>query len=579
MKKIYFILLTLISGVSTIAQTIYSENMGTPTGTTLIPAYVTGTAPATFQNGSPIVYTGTADMRATTVSSGYSGASGGGNVFFTNNTDRYFQIDGLNTSSITTENLQLSFGHYKSTNAATTELKIEVSTNGTDWTQLAYTREGNTGWALVTIGGGVIPSSTTLSLKFSQTVTTAQFRLDDIKISNSAASCSFVYGTTTTLCDAITYNTDTYTATVPFSGAGNGTYVVTSNFGTVGGDSPTTNATGNIIITNIPEGTDVTVTVNGNNCTNEQKIVTAALCKPINTLPLYDGFSYAVGSNLGDNQYWSNGNTGDEIVLVADNLTYTGVTPAGNSVSYGGAGKEVVTAFTSTSTGKIFASFLMKVTDYSLVTTDGTSTSFAIFTDGGVSNYRARLFVKKTGSQYQFGLDTASTTTNFASELLEVNDVVFVVLGYDFDANSLKLWVNPTVSTFNESVTPSATFAPSSVLSAFGGFLLRQDAANTTPTITFDELRIGTSVENVILSVENNVIEGFAMYPNPTKNQLFIHTANNLSKNVQIFDMLGKQLLNEKVDGTSLEINLQAGIYIIKVEEAGKIATQKLVVE
>lgn len=580
MKKLYFILFTIISGVSAFAQTVYSENMGTPSGTTAIATYVTGTAPATFQNGAPIVYTGTADMRATTVSTGYSGASGGGNVFFTNVVDRFFQIDGINTSTVPSANLQLTFGHYKSTNAATTELKVEVSTNGTDWTQLTYTREGNTGWAMVTIGGGVIPSSTTLSLKFTQTSATPQFRLDDIKIVNTAAACTFVFGVTaTSLCDAVTYNSDTYTATVPFTGAGNGTYVVTSNFGTVGGDSPTTNATGNIIVTNIPEGTDVTVTVNGNNCTNEQKIVTAAFCKPINTLPLYDGFAYAVDSNLGDNQYWSNGNTGDEIVLVANNLAYTGITPAGNSVSFGGAGKEVVTAFTSTSTGKIFASFLMKVTDYSLVTTDATSTAFAVFTDGGVSNYRARLFVKKAGTQYQFGLDTASTTTNFASELLEVNDVVFVVLGYDFDANSLKLWVNPTVSTFNESVTPSATFAPSTALSAFGGFLLRQDAANTTPTMTFDELRIGTSVENVILSVQNNVIDGFSMYPNPAKNQLYIYTANNLTKNVTVFDVLGKQVVNQQVTGNSMNLNLNTGIYIIKVEEAGKTVTQKLVIE
>ena len=67
MKKIYSLLLLLISAVS-FGQTIYTENMGIPAAATLIPAYTMGTAPATFQNGSPIVYSGTADIRASSAS-------------------------------------------------------------------------------------------------------------------------------------------------------------------------------------------------------------------------------------------------------------------------------------------------------------------------------------------------------------------------------------------------------------------------------------------------------------------------------------------------------------------------------
>ena len=68
MKKIYSLLLLVITSVS-FGQTIYSENMGVPTANTLIPAYATGTAPATFQNSAPIVHTGTADVRTSTASS------------------------------------------------------------------------------------------------------------------------------------------------------------------------------------------------------------------------------------------------------------------------------------------------------------------------------------------------------------------------------------------------------------------------------------------------------------------------------------------------------------------------------
>lgn len=74
-------------------------------------------------------------------------------------------------------------------------------------------------------------------------------------------------------------------------------------------------------------------------------------------------------------------------------------------------------------------------------------------------------------------------------------------------------------------------------------------------------------------------IDGFSMYPNPAKNQLTIRTTDNLTKNVQIFNVLGKQVLAKTMTGNTLDINLPTGIYVVKVEEAGKIATQKLMVQ
>lgn len=194
MKKLLTLVVLLMTTIS-FGQTIYSENFGTPTGNTTITAYVTGTAPATFQNSSPIVYTGNTDVRITSVSSttNYSNASGNGNLFFTTSaltppaTMRYFQIDGINTSSYNTNNIYLNFG-YNTTSIATTttQLVIEQSTNGTTWTPIAYTPTV-TGWSLITIGNQ-ISSSNTLSLRFSQPTTPSQFRVDDIIISNGVLS-------------------------------------------------------------------------------------------------------------------------------------------------------------------------------------------------------------------------------------------------------------------------------------------------------------------------------------------------------------------------------------------------------
>ena len=85
-----------------------------------------------------------------------------------------------------------------------------------------------------------------------------------------------------------------------------------------------------------------------------------------------------------------------------------------------------------------------------------------------------------------------------------------------------------------------------------------------------------------VLPVLKQEITGFSMYPNPVTNGEFtIRTLNNSNKNVQIFDLLGK-LVYSKVITASERVqvsNLNEGIYILKVEEEGKTATRKLVIE
>jgi hypothetical protein len=158
----------------------FSENIGNPAGTTTILANV-------FQNPS-LTFNGTADVRITTASSGYVGASGNGNVFFTGTVGTFFEIAGINTLTLTS--LNLSFGHYKNTTAGNNELVVEVSTDGSNYTQLTYSRTtgaGTANWALISASGG-IPSTANLRIRFTQTSTSTQFRIDDIVLSGTACS-------------------------------------------------------------------------------------------------------------------------------------------------------------------------------------------------------------------------------------------------------------------------------------------------------------------------------------------------------------------------------------------------------
>lgn len=552
------------------AQTFYSENMGTPSSTTLITAY-TG-----FQNTTPITYSGTGDVRTSTASSGYTGASGGGNVFLTSTAGKFLQIDGLNSSAYNASDIQLSFGYL--TNSAATQLVVEFSTDATNWTGVTFTNNANTSWNLVTIPGGQIPSSTTLSLRFTQPAT-AQMRIDDIKLSNVSASCTLSLGTPTAVCDASTLGTDTYTVTIPYIGGGNATYTIVPNMGTVGGDSPTTVAAGNITVSGVAEGTNFSATVTGGTC-NLSTSANSPECKPINTLPYSEPFTYTAGNSLGAEQKWTNVNSGDNIVAVAGSLAYTGLTSSGNSVSFSGAGIDCFTPYTNTTSGTLFSSFLINVTDIANVTTDLTETYFATLTDAA-KGFKGRLFIKRNGTQYQLGLDSASTTTNYDATLRNVGDVVMVVLGYDFGSNTLSAWLNPDLSTFSETTTPTLTNTPATAFTGLGGFMLRQDGAASTPTITVDELRIAATTAELLSVKQNNAISGLKMYPNPVSNgTIFINTDANTEKTVVIYDMLGKQVINTTT--TSNEVNvakLHSGLYIVKITEEGKTATRKLVIE
>lgn len=162
----------------TFSQTpLFTENCGTPTGTTSITAY-TG-----WQNNSTLTFSGTADLRTTTASTGYTGASGNGNVFITNIVGRNLTIGSINT--INYVNLALSVGVFKSTTASNgSELKIEVSEDGVTYTVLTYTLPTGTGtakWHLVN-PTGTIPATANLRIRFRNTSTTPQFRVDDIKL-------------------------------------------------------------------------------------------------------------------------------------------------------------------------------------------------------------------------------------------------------------------------------------------------------------------------------------------------------------------------------------------------------------
>lgn len=78
-----------------------------------------------------------------------------------------------------------------------------------------------------------------------------------------------------------------------------------------------------------------------------------------------------------------------------------------------------------------------------------------------------------------------------------------------------------------------------------------------------------------------NNLEQLSVYPNPVSTgKLNIVTKNNFTKRVEIYNVLGKRILNTSLSGEELNISkIKAGVYIIKVTENNTTATRKLIVK
>jgi len=167
----------------------------------------------------------------------------------------------------------------------------------------------------------------------------------------------------------------------------------------------------------------------------------------------------------------------------------------------------------------------------------------------------------------------------YESELVRINNVTFA------DGNGS----NPFVVNTNYSISDGNTMN-FRTLFAEVDYVANPNIIPSTPysiivlvakNVTIPQV-VARSFEEITLSSSSfNAIEGLTMYPNPLKgNTLFLTSTANADMSVQIFDIIGKEVVKANVINNSINVaNLQAGVYIVKITEEGKTATRKLVVK
>jgi len=97
-------------------------------------------------------------------------------------------------------------------------------------------------------------------------------------------------------------------------------------------------------------------------------------------------------------------------------------------------------------------------------------------------------------------------------------------------------------------------------------------------TLAFTQL---INAQSSIQDIEPTNIEGLIIYPNPVSHgKLYITTKQNLTKDIEIFNVLGNRIYTTTLFGKELNVSkLHAGVYILKISENNISTTRKLVIK
>jgi len=118
-----------------------------------------------------------------------------------------------------------------------------------------------------------------------------------------------------------------------------------------------------------------------------------------------------------------------------------------------------------------------------------------------------------------------------------------------------------------------------------GGLFISEDVVADKVTIVgvaqgTPDILFGIELIDNTAGVNDNSVSNFNLYPNPANGKVNIQTTVAGEKQVVVYDILGKQVINTVVSGSELNISaLKAGVYMVSVTQNKATATKKLIVQ
>ncbi len=290
-----------------------------------------------------------------------------------------------------------------------------------------------------------------------------------------------------------------------------------TNGGTISGATSSALTIANATVTN---GGSYTVQI-----TNALGAVTSvvATLTVLYPLPFYEPFAYTNGSTLAGQANaigieWDEvgtGTAGPSIAVVSNSLGIAGLqASAGNSIQFGGQAKSARFSFpagTAVSSGALYYSYILKVTDTNGLTTNGVFVAGFNNSTGTQSaqpsTVGTRLYVRLTNGGFNLGTSkNSSTSTDWVwdTKAYTTTNIIFLVGSYTFNSGSstddvARLWINPPSSDFdqtNPTALPLLTTNGTDVAS-IASFVFLQRVTNEPAAMTVDELRIGSTWASV----------------------------------------------------------------------------------
>ncbi|MDT0294123.1 T9SS type A sorting domain-containing protein [Mesonia ostreae] len=381
------------------------------------------------------------------------------------------------------------------------------------------------------------------------------------------SSCPLVIVLDTVICDTETQGatSDTYTATATFTGGGTETYTFSINAGTVTSpDDPSTMPTGSIVVTNIPEGTDLTYTLTSTNC-SIQGTVPSPSCEtasnvsdiatlrqlPLNAVYTLTGEALLTYQQSFRNQKYIEDATAAILIddsagnisttyAIADGIT--GIT--GELTEYNGTMQFIPESDpgAATSNGNTLSPQVVTMTDY-IANPQNYESELIAFTN--------ITFVDGDGSEtFDVGMDYFFTD----------GDQVVTMRTQFYDADYIGEIIPDTQLT-----------------NLVGIAALFDDGTNVIPQI-FPRSLADFEAD---LAVSNKTLTNVSLYPNPTKTGFVtIKTASSEVASIEVYNLLGKQVIAQTLTNNTLNVSsLASGVYLVKVSAEGKTATKKLVIK
>lgn len=163
-----------------------------------------------------------------------------------------------------------------------------------------------------------------------------------------------------------------------------------------------------------------------------------------------------------------------------------------------------------------------------------------------------------------------------ALELFENAQVIDVFGDVNKDGTG-EAWEYTDGWAYRNTAGPKTTFT--STEWTYSGVGTLDGANNTSSTNPFP---IGT-YSSVVLSTNNPSLGVIGLYPNPvTSGSSFVTISSNTTEDMQvvIYNLLGKQLKRQKVTNNQVDVSsLRAGVYLVQVLQGNKQTSKKLIIQ